>query len=214
VLLLLRAFLLFSLQLITLLLLPLLLLSLLLFSLQLLTLLLIALLLVPFLLLTLLLIALLLVPFLLFPLLLIALLLLPFLLLSLLLITLLLVALLLFPLLLITLLLVAFLLFPLLLFLLLVGLPKALRETCSQRKAKQKHACPSGLSSSAYPTKHELILQNFRHSRRLDILPLFQGDFGEDRRCKTSHNQLGAALHPKGYFQTMSKYLEIGKDWF
>jgi hypothetical protein len=123
------------------------------------------LLLLTFLLFTLLLIALLLLPFLLFTLLLLPLLLVPFLLLTLLLIALLLIALLL-----ITLLLLAFLLLPLLLFLLLVGLPKAyLRGTRSQRKAKQKHACPPGLSSPVYRNKHELILQNFRHSRRLDI---------------------------------------------
>jgi len=162
---LLRAFLLFSLQLVALLLLAFLLLPLLLVTLLLL-------LLLPLLLITLLLVACLLLPLLLITLLLVTLLLLP-----LLLITLLSVAFLLFPLLLITLLLVtlllltlpvSFLLFPL--FLLLVGLPKAyLRGTYSQCKAKHKHACPSGLSSSAYPTKHELILQNFRHSRRLDI---------------------------------------------
>jgi hypothetical protein len=89
------------------------------------------------------------------------------------LLTLLLVALLLLPLLLLPFLLLPLLLFlllPLLLFLLLVGLPKAyLRGTRSQRKAKQKHAYPPGLSSSAYRKKHELILQNVRHSRRLDI---------------------------------------------
>jgi hypothetical protein len=101
-------------------------------------------------------------------LLLIALLLVAFLLLTLLLVALLLLPLLLLPFLLLPLLL--FLLLPLLLFLLLVGLPKAyLRGTRSQRKAKQKHAYPPGLSSSAYRKKHELILQNVRHSRRLDI---------------------------------------------
>jgi hypothetical protein len=100
--------------------------------------------------------------------LLIALLLVAFLLLTLLLVALLLLPLLLLPFLLLPLLL--FLLLPLLLFLLLVGLPKAyLRGTRSQRKAKQKHAYPPGLSSSAYRKKHELILQNVRHSRRLDI---------------------------------------------
>jgi hypothetical protein len=119
-------------------------------------------------LLSLLLLPLLLVACLLLPLLLITLLLLTFLLLSLLLVALLLLPLLLLPFLLLPLLL--FLLLPLLLFLLLVGLPKAyLRGTRSQRKAKQKHAYPPGLSSSAYRKKHELILQNVRHSRRLDI---------------------------------------------
>jgi len=145
--------LLFSLQLLPLLLVPLLLLAFLLF---------------PLLLVTLLLLALLLIALLLLPLLLLALLLIALLLLPLLLITLLLVSFLLFPLLLVALLLLTFLLLPLLLFLLLVGLPKAYLRI-SQCKAKQKHACPSDLSSSAYPTKHELIRQNFRHSRRLDI---------------------------------------------
>jgi hypothetical protein len=145
----LRAFL-FSLQLLSLLLLPLLLVACLLLPLLLLTLLLLALLLIPLLLVTLLLVSFLLL----------TLLLIPLLLLTFLLLTLLLVALLLLP----------FLLLPLLLFLLLVGLPKAyLRGTRSQRKAKQKHAYPPGLSSSAYRKKHELILQNVRHSRRLDI---------------------------------------------
>jgi len=112
-----------------------------------------------------LLVALLLLSFLLLPLLLLTLLLITLLLLTFLLLSLLLVALLLLPLLLLP-----FLLLPLLLFLLLVGLPKAyLRGTRSQRKAKQKHAYPPGLSSSAYRKKHELILQNVRHSRRLDI---------------------------------------------
>jgi len=127
-------------------------------------------LLLSFLLLPLLLLTLLLIPLLLLTLLLLTLLLIALLLVAFLLLTLLLVALLLLPLLLLPLLLLPFLLLPLLLFLLLVGLPKAyLRGTRSQRKAKQKHAYPPGLSSSAYRKKHELILQNVRHSRRLDI---------------------------------------------
>jgi hypothetical protein len=156
------------------LLLPLLLITLLLLAFLLFPLLLVTLLLLAFLLLPLLLVALLLLTFLLFPLLLITLLLLTFLLFPLLLITLLLLAFLLLPLLLLTLLLIVFLLLPLLLLLLLSGLPKPhLRRNHDQRKSKQKHDYLSAfgicMPDCTYREKNLLMRQTFRHSCRLGI---------------------------------------------
>jgi hypothetical protein len=189
----------------------------LLFSLLLIPLLLVSLLLLTFLLIPLLLVSPLLLTFLLIPLLLVSPLLLTFLLL---LVSLLLLTFLLFPLLLVSLLSLTFLLFPLLLLLLLIGLPKHyLRKNRNQGKAKQKHRCLPGLSKCGcnYREKNGLTRQTFRHSCRFGVDGVaFDEDFREtlreDRSRDTLHNHLVAALHRKDTLEQRQCAQRLGKE--